>query len=205
MRTLVIDTATRACSVALFADGSLVASRYEVIGRGHAERLLPLIADLPHRGQGDQIVVNVGPGSFTGIRVGVAAARALGFAWDVPVTGYGCLPLVAAMARAGRAMSVDVVMTGGHGEYFFQSFNDRGLAIAPAASISPELVTANANAELVAGDLAADLHAMLGNRSVVDVLPDAASWHLIAHVAPLVASPAYGRAPDAKMPKVTAA
>ena len=205
MRTLVIDTATRACSVAFFTDGRLVASHYEVIGRGHAERLLPMIADLPHRGQGDQIVVNVGPGSFTGIRVGVAAARALGFAWGVPVSGYGCLTLVAAMARAGSAIAVDVVMTGGHGEYFFQSFNNLGLAIAPAASLSPALITANANAELIAGDLAADLQIMLDNRSVVDVLPNAASWHLITDVAPLVASPVYGRAPDAKMPKVTAA
>ncbi len=44
MRTLVIDTATRACSVALFDDENVIAAAYEVIGRGHAERLLPLIA-----------------------------------------------------------------------------------------------------------------------------------------------------------------
>ena len=201
MRTLVIDTATRACSVALLVDGRLVASHYEVIGRGHAERLLPLIADLPDRGRDDQIVVNVGPGSFTGIRVGVAAARALGFAWGVPVSGYGCLALVAAMARSGRAMSVDVVMTGGHGEYFFQSFSDNGLATTPAASLSPSKVKANANAQLVAGDLAADVRVMLGNRSIVDVLPDAASWHLIADIAQLAPSPVYGRTPDAQMPK----
>ena len=205
MRTLVIDTATRACSVALFADGQLVASHYEVIGRGHAERLLPLVADLPDRGRADQIVVNVGPGSFTGIRVGVAAARALGFAWGVPVSGYGCLTLVAAMARGGRAMSVDVVMTGGHGEYFFQSYGDDGLATSPAASLSPSMVEANANAELVAGDLATDVRVMLGNRSIVDLLPDAASWHLIADIAQLAASPIYGRAPDAQMPKGVAA
>ena len=205
MRTLVIDTATRACSVALFVDGQSVASHYEVIGRGHAERLLPLIADLPDRGRADQIVVNVGPGSFTGIRVGVAAARALGFAWGVPVSGYGCLTLVAAMARGGRAMSVDVVMTGGHGEYFFQSYGDDGLATSPAASLSPSMVEANANAELVAGDLATDVRVMLGNRSIVDLLPDAASWHLIADIAQLAASPIYGRAPDAQMPKGVAA
>ena len=205
MRTLVIDTATRACSVALFVDGQSVASHYEVIGRGHAERLVPLIADLPNRGRADQIVVNVGPGSFTGIRVGVAAARALGLAWGVPVSGYGCLTLVAAMARAGCAMSVDVVMTGGHGEYFFQSFGDDGLAILPAASLAPSIVKANANAERVAGDLAPDFRAMLDNRSIVDVLPDAASWHLIADITPFAASPVYCRAPDAQMPKGVAA
>ena len=186
MRTLVIDTATRACSVALFDDGRLAASHFEVIGRGHAERLLPLIANLPDRGRSDKIVVNAGPGSFTGIRVGVAAARALGFAWSVPVLGYGCLTLVAAMARAGRALSVDVVMTGGHGEYFFQSFDEDGLAILPAASLTPSEVKASAGAELIAGDLAPDMRAMLDNRSIVDVLPDAASWHLIADVAPIL-------------------
>lgn len=205
MRTLVIDTATRACSVALFDDGRLAASHFEVIGRGHAERLLPLIANLPDRGRSDKIVVNAGPGSFTGIRVGVAAARALGFAWNVPVSGYVCLTLVAAMARAGRNIAVDVVMTGGHGEYFFQSFDEDGLAILPAASLSPFEVKASAGAELIAGDLAPDMRAMLNNGSIVDVLPDAASWHLIADVAPLAASPIYGRAPDAQIPKVTAA
>lgn len=205
MRTLVIDTATRACSVALFVDGQLLASHYEVIGRGHAERLLPIIADLPDRGCADQIVVNAGPGSFTGIRVGVAAARALGLAWGAPVSGYGCLTLVAAMARAGRAISVDVVMTGGHGEYFFQSFDDHGLPIADAASLSPAMVKANVNAELIAGDLASDQHELSSNLSIADILPDAASWHLIAELAPLAASPIYGRVPDAQMPEKDAA
>ena len=128
MRTLVIDTATKACSVALYEGGDILASSHEVIGRGHAERLLPLIAALPERGKADRIYVDVGPGSFTGIRVGVSAAKALGFAWQVPVHGYGCLSLVAATAREkiGRQLPVDVVMTGGHGEYFFEAFSADG-------------------------------------------------------------------------------
>ena len=90
MLTLVIDTATKACSVALYDGEALLASHHEVIGRGHAERLLPLIADLPDKGRAGRIMVDVGPGSFTGIRVGVAAARALGFAWNAEVRGYSC-------------------------------------------------------------------------------------------------------------------
>lgn len=203
MRTLVIDTATSACSVALFDDDRVVASHHEVIGRGHAERLLPFIAELPERGRADRIAVNVGPGSFTGIRVGVAAARALGLAWSVPVSGYGCLMLVAAMARAqlGRAASVDVIMAGGHGEYFFQSFDGNGSTVADAVSLEAKAVVARA--EAIAGDASAPVVAETCIR--LDILPDAASWHLIANATPLAARPIYGRAPDAKLPKGVAA
>lgn len=203
MKTLVIDTATRACSVALYDGDVVLASHHEVIGRGHAERLLPFIADLPGRGRADQVVVNVGPGSFTGIRVGVAAARALGLAWGVPVSGYGCLMLVAAIAQAqiGKSISVDVIMGGGHGEYFFQSFDSEGVASAEALSLKAEAIIARA--EVIAGDASAPVVADTFTR--LDILPDAACWHLIANAAPLLASPVYGRAPDAKLPKGIAA
>ena len=73
---LVIDTATAACSVALLDGDRVFAERHEVVGRGHAERLVPMIAELPDGGRAEAILVDVGPGSFTGIRVGLAAARA---------------------------------------------------------------------------------------------------------------------------------
>src|SRR3546814_5856504 len=81
--TLVIDTATAACSVALIDDGRAVADRHEIVGRGHAERLLPMIAELPGGGRADEILVDVGPGSFTGTRVGIAAARGLAVGWEI--------------------------------------------------------------------------------------------------------------------------
>ncbi len=198
MRTLVIDTATRACSVALYDRDAIIASHYEVIGRGHAERLLPLIGALPGRGRADRVMVDVGPGSFTGIRVGVAAARALGLAWDVPVSGYGCLTLVAAMARAQaeHPVSVDVIMGGGHGEYFFQSFDREGSALAEAVSLEASAILTRA--EAIAGDAAAPVMADTSIR--LEILPKAACWHLIANKLLLPASPIYGRAPDAKLP-----
>jgi tRNA threonylcarbamoyladenosine biosynthesis protein TsaB len=207
MRTLVIDTATRACSVALYDDAQVIASFYEVLGRGHAERLLPMIAGLPDRGKADSIVANVGPGSFTGIRVGVAAARALGLAWGVPVSGYGCLTLVGAMARSAydQPVTTDVVMTGGHGEYFFQSFDAVGEPRSDAVSLAPISVAAISRAELVAGDVGADLSVTFSDREVLDIWPNAAFWHLVAEYPPLAAIPIYGRAPDAKLPKDKAA
>lgn len=196
MRTLVIDTATRACSVALFDGKQLLAAHHEVIGRGHAERLLPLIAALPDNGKADQIMVDVGPGSFTGIRVGVAAAKALGLAWDIHVHGYGCLSLVAAMARAQSAShaAVDIIMTGGHGEFFFEAFDDSGRSIAPARSVPPDLLATIALAGHVAGDIAPQR----ADQVWTNILPDARAWaHLPdGHALPPV--PVYGRAPDAK-------
>ena len=102
MRTLVIDSATDACSVALFDDESLIAGEWRQLGRGHVEALVPMIAALPGKGRADRIAVALGPGSFTGLRVGLAAARALALAWGSEVVGYSTLALVAAMARAER-------------------------------------------------------------------------------------------------------
>jgi tRNA threonylcarbamoyladenosine biosynthesis protein TsaB len=196
MKTLVIDTATRACSVALFDGAQCVASHYEIIGRGHAEKLLPFIADLPEKGRSDQIMVNIGPGSFTGIRVGVAAAKALAFAWGVPSAGYGCLSLIAAMVE--KPEPVDVVMSGGHGEYFFQSFDATGIATSEPVSLLPSDAVARSGANIIAGDMAQTFVALKGHGLAIEQLPDARAWYLISTRAALAVAPFYGRAPDAE-------
>jgi tRNA threonylcarbamoyladenosine biosynthesis protein TsaB len=108
LRTLAIETATEACSVALFENGALLAHVHELVGRGHAERLIPMIAELPERGRAERVLVDCGPGSFTGVRVGLAAARAFGLAWGAEVVGYSSLALIAATAfeqmRAWRVL-----------------------------------------------------------------------------------------------------
>jgi tRNA threonylcarbamoyl adenosine modification protein YeaZ len=98
--TLALSTSSPALSVAL-VDGPVVLARHhELIGRGHAEALVPAIAALLEDRRAARIVVDIGPGSYTGIRIGIAAARALGLAWGVPVVGVSALSLVAAAAFA---------------------------------------------------------------------------------------------------------
>ncbi len=91
MRTLVIDCATEACSVALFDQDILLSGDFRKLGRGHAEHLVPMIAALPDRGRAARIAVALGPGSFTGVRVGLAAARALALVWQAELVGYSTL------------------------------------------------------------------------------------------------------------------
>src|ERR1051325_5566794 len=94
---LVIDSATAACSVALFGtDGAVLDEAHEVVGRGHAERLVPMIEALLAGRRPDAILVDCGPGSFTGLRVGLAAARGLGIGWGIHVAGYSSMALIAA-------------------------------------------------------------------------------------------------------------
>jgi len=199
VRTLAIETATEACSVALFEGGELVASGYEVLGRGHAERLVPMISELPGKGRANRIVVSLGPGSFTGVRIGLAAARALGLAWQAEVCGYPTLALVAAMARDAHPGPVTVCMTGGHGEWFVQEFGTDGMPESDHGSVSPE--QAIPRHPLVAGSQAAALVARLGSGEAVPLLPDARAFPLLPPVL-LTSSlaPLYGRPPDARLP-----
>ena len=207
MRTLVIDSATEACSVALFDDGVLVAGDLRMLGRGHAEQLVPMIAALPDRGRAQRIAVDVGPGSFTGIRVGLAAAKALALVWDAELVGYGALALVGAMARAQcGGDAVDVAMTGGHGEWFVQLFAAGGAALAPMVALPPADAAASSNAPVVAGSQAEALAALREDVRAIPLWPDARSFPLLGatalHPDP---RPAYGRGPDARLPAAVAA
>jgi tRNA threonylcarbamoyladenosine biosynthesis protein TsaB len=208
MRMLAIECATEACSVALFegagAGARLLDHRHEVIGRGHAERLVPMIAELPARGRAERILVSLGPGSFTGTRIGLATARALAIAWNSEVLGFATLGLVAATARARHSNNVStllVAMTGGHGEYFVQRFDDQGLPTGDHLSLAPEKAAQFSDTPLVAGSRAEDLVALRGSGRAYDILPEARyasalpTSLLTQHLAPI-----YGRPPDARLP-----
>jgi tRNA threonylcarbamoyladenosine biosynthesis protein TsaB len=201
VRTLVLDTATAACSVALIEGEWVVAAHHEVVGRGHAERLLPMIAELPDGGRADAVLVDCGPGSFTGVRVGVAAAIGLGIGWGVPVSGYSSTVLVAAAAFAAdpALAAVAVVLEGGHGEVFMHAL-DRTLAdLMPLASLKPEAALTALGGLPAVGSGVRYLQALDSGLLAQEALPDAARAALLPpdHMT-LPPRPIYGRAPDAK-------
>ncbi|MEP9403383.1 tRNA (adenosine(37)-N6)-threonylcarbamoyltransferase complex dimerization subunit type 1 TsaB [Sphingomonas sp. VNH70] len=199
MRTLVIATATAACSVALIEGERLVAREHVVVGRGHAERLVPMIGALPCGGRADAILVDCGPGSFTGVRVGLAAARGLGIGWGVPVCGFSSLALLAAAAFADSdAERLVAVLDGGHGEVFAQAF-DRALApVGPMASYPPAAAIARFAGLRFVGQGTARLAQADPAIAVDAMLPDAADALLLpAAAVALPPAPLYGRAPDA--------
>ncbi|HEV2599117.1 tRNA (adenosine(37)-N6)-threonylcarbamoyltransferase complex dimerization subunit type 1 TsaB [Sphingopyxis sp.] len=200
MRYLVIDSASEACSVALLEDGAVVDHRHEVIGRGHAERLVPLIAELADGGRADVVIAGCGPGSFAGVRIGVAAARALALGWQVPVQGFSTLALVAAsaaddIAAAGGAL---VVMEGGHGQWFVQPFAADLSPRGEVRSLLPDDAVLLGD-ELVVGNRADAFVARRGSGRALPLLPDARAFLRLPSSALIVQpSPIYGRAPDAK-------
>ena len=160
-----------------------------------------MIAALPDKGRARRILVSLGPGSFTGVRIGIAAARALGFAWGSPVIGYPTLALIAAMAQAQHPANTTVCMNGGHGEWFVQNFGRDGAQMNEFASLSPEQAATRDVQPIIAGGKADEL-ANLANPApdaALHLLPDARHAQLIGSaLLTEEISPIYGRAPDAK-------
>lgn len=200
MRTLVIETSTTACSVALIEAGAVVARTHDVVGRGHAERLIPMIADLPDGGRADRILVDCGPGSFTGVRVGIAAARGLTLGWGAEIAGFSSLPLIAAAAFSERPThDIAVVMEGGHGEVFMQAFSADLSPRTDMVSLRPDAALAALAGRRAVGNGIRWLAALDPMLDLTEALPDAAAAILLPDsLTALPPSPIYGRAPDAK-------
>jgi tRNA threonylcarbamoyl adenosine modification protein YeaZ len=194
---LVIDSATAACSVALIENEQLIDERHELVGRGHAERLVPMIEELLQGRRPGSILVDCGPGSFTGVRVGLAAAHGLAIGWRVPLLGYSSMALVAAGADASEYA---VALHGGHGQLFVQTYGREPLHPRDdLRSLLPEEAAAAIGAALVLGSGAEALVSARGHGEAIDALPRAADARLLPEpLRSLAPRPIYGRAPDAK-------
>jgi tRNA threonylcarbamoyladenosine biosynthesis protein TsaB len=217
MRVLAIDTALAACSAAVLDTeyGGIVASESLPMLRGHAEALIPLLQRVMQQaGFGfaniDRIAVTTGPGSFTGLRVGIAAARGIALAAEKPAVGLSTLSAYAAPHIASdERFPVVAAIDARHNHVYLQVFAPGGsLFTAPrlaplreavkAAAETSSFITGSA-AQLVAAGLTAD--------DPVPVAVDASAAPDIAWVARMGAvvpeeqaplKPQYLRAPDAQ-------
>jgi tRNA threonylcarbamoyladenosine biosynthesis protein TsaB len=197
---LALDTSTAACTAALLErDGTIVASRDELIGRGHAERVVPMIEEMLNGHVPAKILVGVGPGSFTGLRVGIAAAHGMAIGWSIPLSGMNSLALLAASAPPGEG-KVAAAMAGGHGELFVQTFDRKKLiASGPVLNLTPQAAALKVDAPFVVGSGAEALVAARHSGEALALLPTASrALALPELLRSLECKPIYARAPDAR-------
>jgi tRNA threonylcarbamoyladenosine biosynthesis protein TsaB len=220
MLILAIDTALDACAAGVLDTeaGQLVATESQAMKRGHAEALMPLIARVMKASgiafsELDRIAVTTGPGSFTGLRVGLSAARGIGLAAGKPVVGVTTLtayaaPLVSLNAEHPVISAIDAR----HDHVYFQAVAGNGSSlIRPQVAPVEEALGAS---RLGAVHLVGNAAGMLADRWPADAQPPFAvdeqaapdiawvAW-LGAAVSPATAParPFYLRAPDAKPQK----
>lgn len=146
MNVLGLDSATDACSAALLCDGDVAARRFATMRRGHAEVLLPLVGDvMAEAGLGferlDLVATTVGPGGFTGLRIGLASARALALAAGKPVVGVTTLEAVA-RAQPGRDKPLLVALDSKRADIYVQLFDSAGAPLCAPDACLPEAIEA---------------------------------------------------------------
>ncbi|MCZ8193368.1 tRNA (adenosine(37)-N6)-threonylcarbamoyltransferase complex dimerization subunit type 1 TsaB [Brevundimonas sp.] len=211
MRGLVIDTALGGLSVALFEHGTILAARHELMARGHQERLGELVRDVAAEAGGfdglGRITVTVGPGSFTGLRVGLAFALGLGAALDRPVLGITTLAALAGSVDspgdASAGLPVLAAIDARRGEVYAQAFAGGRPSGAPEAltlEAALDLARTLGPAALVGSG--APLLAGACPAAAIQALAAPAPAGLVAAArrADQPARPLYLRAPDATPP-----
>lgn len=171
MKLLAIDTAARFCAACILdsTSGRELGRKVVDLGRGHAERLIGVIdealaeADLDYR-RLEAIAVNIGPGSFTGVRVGVSAARGFALALDIPAIGVNALEALARESiDKGSAGPVLAAIDAHRGEVYIQRFDASGEALSEPSAVSlTDAEFAARSAATVVGSAAEALHELAG-------------------------------------------
>jgi tRNA threonylcarbamoyladenosine biosynthesis protein TsaB len=136
-RILAIDTALGACAVCVYdgAEACILAMESEEMEKGHAEALMPMIQRVMALVDGgfpslSRVAVSIGPGSFTGLRIGISAARAIGLAAGIPAVGVSSLSAYAApLINPAEPGVIAVAVDARHGAVFFQAFTTSGRTI----------------------------------------------------------------------------
>jgi tRNA threonylcarbamoyladenosine biosynthesis protein TsaB len=217
-----MDTSTVGCSAALWRDGGIVAAHAAEMARGQSEALVPMIQDVmleAHQAfEGlDAVAVTVGPGAFTGLRIGLAAARGMALALGLPCLGVTTLETVAHSVgedvRSGRT-----VLTGldsKRANIYVQAFASDLTPINAPAAVAIELIgeLIPQGPVIIAGDVAERIAEILENDFTNIILAPGSGIPDAAVIAEIVAArwqpdqesplpePLYLRPPDAKIPK----
>lgn len=224
MLTLALDTSGENCAVALAKSGnglSVLARRSEALGRGHAERLMSMIGEaLVEAGLTyadlERIAVTTGPGSFTGTRIGVAAARGLALALGIPAVGVSVLDALIEAAREKADVLLVAALDARRGEIYAKVVGLDGkpgsgttmleAQVTTAAALARAITELNKKPVTLTGSAAAEIARILGETGTTATIAGEAACVDISTVAALGALcesnsppvPLYLRPPDAK-------
>ena len=224
MRILAIDTATSSCSVALWCDGAVISSRNQKMSRGHAESLVPFVQHVLEEAKIiannlDLLVVTIGPGAFTGLRIGLATARGIALVARVPCLGLTTTEVIAHEVKKNvwQQGTLLVALDSKRADIYAQAFELGCKPINEASAIDPsklgEWLQDAPGPIHVVGDARLQADEALtkaGFETIVTEKPEVPDGSVMAELAfkrwtggdilkpPL---PLYLRPPDAKLPR----
>ena len=213
MKILAVDTALGACSVAVLDGERVAAHRFEIMERGHAEALAPMVRDAMREARIefsalDRLAVTTGPGTFTGQRVGLAFMRGLRIALKCPLVGVTTLEAMAAAAMDEANCKVAAALHDARrGEVYLEAVTDSETLLPAQLQPFGDAVALLARQETkfaLAGTAAAAAAKQLKGCIATSIVQPDALW--VARLALAMAEPdapprpLYLRAPDAKLP-----
>ena len=205
MITLALDTTGAHCTAALVRDRNYLAYKSEKIGRGHAERLAPMVqeilkAEALSASQIDRIVVCTGPGSFTGLRVALSFAKGFALPRKIPVVGVSALQALAVQADPDMNQSVVSVIDVRRGELCWGAYQRGREVIAPHTQMTSEAIR---DIRKIGYDrLVGDGSDIVGAASDITIISGPILGFFAQDLDPSLYPPLplYSRGPDAKLP-----